>query len=166
MVEAYSPNQIPKRKASKSLQEKCQERCAPRKRLTYGDGRPLVGPTQGVLPRGGCHVGFYVSSRCPLGFEAICLPVGPSIHVMSMCLPLIHQGLPPLDWWHGLHAWDLVLGNWAKTLHPRNVGFAEFVNNFMSHLRGGKLCFARRKHSWRNPDESHAHSWPSNNTRK
>jgi hypothetical protein len=26
MVEAYNPNQIPKRKALKSLQEKCQER--------------------------------------------------------------------------------------------------------------------------------------------
>jgi hypothetical protein len=41
----------------------------------------------------------------------------------------------------------LVLGNWAKTLHPRNVGFAEFMNKFVSHLRGGKLYLARRKHS-------------------
>jgi hypothetical protein len=49
-----------------------------------------------------------------------------------------------------------VLGNWAKTLHPQNIGFTEFVNKFVSHLRGGKLCLARRKHSRRNPDESHA----------
>jgi hypothetical protein len=41
----------------------------------------------------------------------------------------------------------LVLGNWTKTLHPRNVGFAEFMNNFVNHLQGGKLCFVRRKHS-------------------
>jgi hypothetical protein len=40
-----------------------------------------------------------------------------------------------------------MLGNWAKTLHPRNVGFTEFVNTFVSHLRAGKLCFAGRKHS-------------------
>jgi hypothetical protein len=41
----------------------------------------------------------------------------------------------------------LMLGNWAKTLHPRNVGFAEFVNKFVNHLRDGKFCLVRRKHS-------------------
>jgi hypothetical protein len=40
----------------------------------------------------------------------------------------------------------LVLGNWAKTLHPRNVTFAEFVNIFVNNLRDGKFCFVRRKH--------------------
>jgi hypothetical protein len=33
----------------------------------------------------------------------------------------------------------LVLGNWAKTLHPRNVEFAEFVNKFVICLRGRKF---------------------------
>jgi hypothetical protein len=49
----------------------------------------------------------------------------------------------------------LVLGNWAKTLHPRNVGYAKFVNKFVGHLRREVFCFARRQHSWKNPDESH-----------
>jgi hypothetical protein len=45
-------------------------------------------------------------------------------------------------------AWrSSMLGNWAKTLHHRNVRFTEFVNKFVSHLRAGKLCFARMKHS-------------------
>jgi hypothetical protein len=54
----------------------------------------------------------------------------------------------------------------TKTLHPRNVGFAEFVNKFMSHFQSGKLCFTRMRHSLRNPGESHTSRWPSNNTRK
>jgi hypothetical protein len=41
----------------------------------------------------------------------------------------------------------LVLGNWAKTLHLQNVGFAEFVNKFVDHLQSGRFCFMRRKHS-------------------
>jgi hypothetical protein len=40
-----------------------------------------------------------------------------------------------------------LLGNWAKTLHPRNVGSAKFVRMFVNHLRGGRFCFVRRKHS-------------------
>jgi hypothetical protein len=41
----------------------------------------------------------------------------------------------------------LVLGNWAKTLHPRNVGSVEFVDKFVSHLRRVMLYFTRRQHS-------------------
>jgi hypothetical protein len=32
----------------------------------------------------------------------------------------------------------LVLGNWAKSFHPRNVGVAEFVNIFVIVPQGGK----------------------------
>jgi hypothetical protein len=51
-----------------------------------------------MLSRGGCPVGRKVGPRCPSGFEAVCLLVGPSILGMSMCRPLIHQGcLPWID---------------------------------------------------------------------
>jgi hypothetical protein len=47
----------------------------------------------------------------------------------------------------------IYVGELVKTLHPRNVGFAEFMNKFVSHLRGWKLYFARKetfmKKSWR-----------------
>jgi hypothetical protein len=56
------------------------------------------GPTRGVLSPGGCPVGPQVGSRCPLDFEAVWVPVGPSIHVTSTCRPLIRRGVPPLDW--------------------------------------------------------------------
>jgi hypothetical protein len=36
----------------------------------------------------------------------------------------------------------LVLGNWAKTLHPRNVRDAKFMNKFVGHLWRGMFCFA------------------------
>jgi hypothetical protein len=58
-------------------------------------GRPLVGPPRHVLSRGGCPVGPKVGSRCPFEFEAVCLPVGPSIHVTSTCRPLIRRGCFP-----------------------------------------------------------------------
>jgi hypothetical protein len=61
-------------------------------------GRSTPCGTTPLLSRGVCHVGPQVDSRCPLGFEAVCLPVGPSIHVMSPCRPLIRWVLPPLDW--------------------------------------------------------------------
>jgi hypothetical protein len=48
-----------------------------------------------MLLRGGCPVGPSVSPQCPPGFEAVCLPMGPSILVMSMCRPLIHRGCFP-----------------------------------------------------------------------
>jgi hypothetical protein len=41
----------------------------------------------------------------------------------------------------------LVLGNWAKTFHPRSVEVTEFVNIFMNVPQGGKFCFMTRKHS-------------------
>jgi hypothetical protein len=61
-------------------------------------GRPLVGPPWHVLLCGGCPVGPHVGSWCPLGFEAVWVPVGPSVHVMSACRPLIRRGLPLLVW--------------------------------------------------------------------
>jgi hypothetical protein len=54
-----------------------------------------VDPPWPGLSRGGCLVGPKVGPWCPTGFKAICLPVGPSILVMSMCRPLIHQGCFP-----------------------------------------------------------------------
>jgi hypothetical protein len=46
-------------------------------------------------------VGPKVSPRCPPEFAAVCLPVGPSILVMSMCRPLICRGCFP---WIGVMA--------------------------------------------------------------
>jgi hypothetical protein len=53
-----------------------------------------VGPPRPVLSRGGCPVSSKVGSQCPPKFEEVCLPVS-SIHVMSMCRPLIRQGCFP-----------------------------------------------------------------------
>jgi hypothetical protein len=62
-------------------------------------GRPTpCRPPRGVLSPGGCPVGPQVSSWCPLDFEAVLVPVGPSIHVTSTCRPLIRRDVPPLDW--------------------------------------------------------------------
>jgi hypothetical protein len=60
-----------------------------------GVGRLLVGPPRPVLSRYGCPVGPKVGPRCPPEFEAVCLPVGPSILGMSRCGPLIHVGCFP-----------------------------------------------------------------------
>jgi hypothetical protein len=54
-----------------------------------------VGPPKPVLSRGGCPVGPKIGLRCPPSFEAVCLPMGSSILVMSMCHPLIHRGCFP-----------------------------------------------------------------------
>jgi hypothetical protein len=54
-----------------------------------------VGPPRPVLSRGGYLVGPKVCSRCPPEFEAVYLPVGPSILVTSACRPLIRQGCFP-----------------------------------------------------------------------
>jgi hypothetical protein len=60
-----------------------------------GSTDPFVGPPRHVLSRGGCPVGPKVGPRCPPGFEVVCLPVGPSIHVTSTCHPLIRRGRFP-----------------------------------------------------------------------
>jgi hypothetical protein len=64
-------------------------------RPTCGVGRPLVVPPWSVLLCGGCSMGPKVGPRCPRGFEAIFLTVGPSILGMSMCRPLIRWGCFP-----------------------------------------------------------------------
>jgi hypothetical protein len=38
----------------------------------------------------------------------------------------------------------LVLGNWAKTFHPRNVGVAEFVDIFMNGSQSEEPVFRLR----------------------
>jgi hypothetical protein len=47
----------------------------------------------------------------------------------------------------------LLLGNWVKTYHPRNVGFTEIVSIFVSKPWDEKFSYVKRKHSRKDPDE-------------
>jgi hypothetical protein len=94
-------------------------------------GRPTpYGPSRGVLSLGGCPVGPCVGAWCPHEFEAVCLPVDPSILVVSMCRPLSRRGCFP--WISDMACMHVILGGnpslvrWRGLIHRRWV-FTSFM---------------------------------------
>jgi hypothetical protein len=76
-------------------------------------GRP-VGSADPLWAQSGCAfsrcfpVGPCVGAWCPHEFEAVCLPVDPSILVVSMCRPLSRRGCFP--WISDMACMHVILG--------------------------------------------------------
>jgi hypothetical protein len=129
------------------------------------DNRPLITfvyralVVESRLPamwaRAACIAAFSRKACCHVGHSSVqqLFLTNGRVHV-ALCYP-VSRSPSIIIWAFLIHYICIVLRNRAKTLHLWNVGFAEIVKKFVSHLGSGVLFFARRKHSWKNTDKSH-----------